>query len=690
MNSENLENETERSSYNNFQLSGLITDHSYFRPTPFHQTRNTQHMPVEMAVLALCGLSLNDLFKALELSQAQGVSLDEFALAEGYVAPEVFYNILARILRRPFVDHDVPLRQTRNPQGQSATGIAAIRDETGQIRYLLAPAAAHVRFLLQNKSPRRVDFAITTPRHLRRLILEQSSDFIRAEASFGLWHKNSNLSARDGMNTTQYIILCAILVTLSFLGVQNFKLTLSYAGLICNALTAAFIGHRLLATLASLSWKEQPELPLLPDFSLPRYTIIVALYHEADVVAKLLQALLALDYPRAKLEILFVLEQDDPDTYSALMQCGSANRFHIIIAPPGLPRTKPRALNCALPFVRGEFLCVYDAEDVPEPDQLRKVVAAFAADSGISNQGEAQKRPLGCVQARLAIENSRDSLLTRFFAIEYAGLFDVLNSGLSALGLGFPLGGTSNHFRTEILRQVGGWDAWNVTEDADLGIRLIRSGYRAKMINSTTWEEAPITLRAWMGQRRRWVKGWMQTLIVHTRQFKHLEAEVNRLSVFDILLNIAGALLTALTAPASILFVLYIVLMASDLRISHLLADPAMCFSMVVSGVGLVSIYWTGFLGVYRRRSMAGLMLVPLLPLYFVLVSVAAWWSIYDLMAKPFVWLKTTHGLAGKQIIRDGFDRHRIGVRLKFSQLFSERATRPEPLQSRPADYPNS
>lgn len=661
-----------------------------FSSGPAPAVRSVQHLPVEMAVLVRCGVSLDALFAAFEQAQAQGVSLDEFALAEGYVPADEFYKMVARTLRRPYIDYDVVLSQRRNVQGQIASGIAPIRAEAVQSRYILAPTAANLRFLLQNKSARRTDFAITTPKHLRQLVLEQASDFILEEASFGLWRKNASLSARDGMNTVQYLALCTVLTVFAFAGVQNFALTVGIAGLICNGLTAAFISHRLMATWASPAPQEQRNLALVPEFALPRYTVIVALYREADVVPGLLNALMALDYPRAKLDILFVLEQDDPETQAALLQYRPFARYQMIIAPSGLPRTKPRALNVALPFVRGEFLCVYDAEDVPDPDQLQKVVAAFAAATDSQTGQVSSSRPLACVQARLAVENSRDSLLTRFFAIEYAGLFDVLNAGLSDLGLGFPLGGTSNHFRTDILREVGGWDAWNVTEDADLGIRLIRFGYRSQMIDSTTWEEAPIGLVAWMGQRRRWVKGWMQTLIVHTREWRTLAGAANSLSVLDIILNVAGTLLTALTAPASTLFLLYMLCFNPDMRIVRVWDNPALSFSMLVSALGLVSIYWTGFMGVLRRGPLVGLFFVPLLPLYFFLVSVAAWWSIYDLIAQPFVWLKTMHGLTGKHKIRDGFSRHRTYAGARLSQLFAARAVRPGPLQSRSAGYPDS
>jgi glycosyltransferase XagB len=202
----------------------------------------------------------------------------------------------------------------------------------------------------------------------------------------------------------------------------------------------------------------------------------------------------------AKLDIKLVIEHDDRATCRAIQALKLPAIYETVVAPKGWPRTKPRALNIALPQLRGELAVVYDAEDIPAPSQLREAAERFLR----------APRKLACLQARLAIDNSEDSWLTRLFAIEYAMLFDVLNPGYAGLGLPVPLGGSSNHFRTEVLRDVCGWDAWNVTEDADLGLRLARFGYRVGILSSTTQEEAPARLDAWLKQRRRWSKGWMR------------------------------------------------------------------------------------------------------------------------------------------------------------------------------------
>jgi hypothetical protein len=243
----------------------------------------------------------------------------------------------------------------------------------------------------------------------------------------------------------------------------------------------------------------------LAEEELPVYSVLVPLYREAGMLPGLAQALQSLDYPRAKLEVLLVLEATDLDTQAALLRLGLPPCFRTVLVPDGPPHTKPKALNYALHLARGEYVVVYDAEDRPQPDQLRRALAAFAASPPDT----------GCVQARLNIYNPRDSWLTRQFTVEYSALFDAILPALSRLGLPVPLGGPSNHFRRETLAAVGGWDPFNVTEDADLGFRLARRGWRTTVVRSTTWEEAPAGFRSWFRQRTRWLKGWSHALPYH-------------------------------------------------------------------------------------------------------------------------------------------------------------------------------
>jgi len=179
----------------------------------------------------------------------------------------------------------------------------------------------------------------------------------------------------------------------------------------------------------------------------------------------------------------------------------------IIVVPDGQPRTKPKACNVGLRFAHGEFLVIYDAEDRPAPDQLRRAVAAFRA----------APPEMVCLQARLSYWNVDENALTRFFTLEYAHWFDLMLDGLAALRLPIPLGGTSNHFRVQPLRMVGAWDPHNVTEDADLGLRVAAQGMTVSTLASTTLEEACCRPWPWIKQRTRWIKGYMQTALVHTR-----------------------------------------------------------------------------------------------------------------------------------------------------------------------------
>ncbi len=295
---------------------------------------------------------------------------------------------------------------------------------------------------------------------------------------------------------------------------------------------AAAIVVRLFAAAASCDATSAVSAPVLRDHELPVVTVIVALYREAQVAPALAASLQRLDYPVSKLDIIMVVEADDHETRRALEALGLPAYFRIVIAPEGQPRTKPRALNIGLALARGSLTCVFDAEDIPEPRQLREAAARFAV----------LPSAIACLQGRLAIDNFGDGWLARCFALEYAALFDVVNPSLASLGAPIPLGGTSNHFRTDILRKVGGWDAWNVTEDLDLGLRLARFGYSAGVLEASTFEEAPVSLRGWMNQRRRWFKGWFQTLFVHAREPRAFIAGMGWSRALVTVLHVGGAL----------------------------------------------------------------------------------------------------------------------------------------------------
>ncbi|QAY95340.1 hypothetical protein CWB41_05985 [Methylovirgula ligni] len=239
--------------------------------------------------------------------------------------------------------------------------------------------------------------------------------------------------------------------------------------------------------------------------------------------------------------------------------------------------------------------------------------------------------------------------LAQLFAIEYAGLFDVLNVGLSALRLPLPLGGTSNHFRSEALRRIGGWDAWNVTEDADIGLRLARFGYDIETLDSTTCEEAPFTLAAFFNQRRRWCKGWYQTLIVLLRNPRRLLRELGPVRHAAIALTLGANILGSLAAPlCGLCLALDVALGAAALPANGWQDGLAgVCTMVIVAGVP--ALLWPTLLGMQRRRLLRLWPVLALLPFYWLLICAAAWAAVFDLVRRPFHWHKTEHGLAHRR-----------------------------------------
>jgi cellulose synthase/poly-beta-1,6-N-acetylglucosamine synthase-like glycosyltransferase len=382
-----------------------------------------------------------------------------------------------------------------------------------------------------------------------------------------------------------------------------------------------------------------PEFPAVEGDDVPVYTILVPLYREAVVIPGLLTAIDELDYPHDKLEVIFLLEEDDEETLRACSTKTLPPCVRLLIVPQGYPKTKPRACNEGLAAATGEFLVIFDAEDRPEPSQLRKALAAFAASPA----------PVVCQQAKLAYYNQRQNILTRMFTIDYANWFEGILPGLTWLEAPIPLGGTSNHFRTETLRTLGGWDPYNVAEDADLGIRLARHGYRTAMFESVTWEEANSKLRSWVKQRSRWTKGYMQTFLVHTRHPVQLWRELGAMNMWRFIILVAGTWFAGLLNPLFwLLGILYYVTRST--AIEALFWTPIYYLGLFCLVIGnFVFIYMNVYTAV--KWGYDGLAKWALLtPIYWVLHSIAAYMALYELLVRPHHWQKTTHGLAAQAV----------------------------------------
>jgi cellulose synthase/poly-beta-1,6-N-acetylglucosamine synthase-like glycosyltransferase len=368
----------------------------------------------------------------------------------------------------------------------------------------------------------------------------------------------------------------------------------------------------------------------------PTFTILVPLYREAEVLPHLVDAIAALDYPSTKLDVKLLLEADDDETLAAARALRLRPPFRLVVVPDSEPRTKPKACNYGLMLARGDIAVIYDAEDRPEPDQLKKAAIAF--------------RYVGpevvCIQARLNYWNRNQNLLTAFFTAEYSHHFDMILPGLHATGAPIPLGGTSNHFRIGVLRELGAWDPFNVAEDADLGIRLARAGLQTAMMESTTYEEANSRVHNWIRQRSRWVKGYIQTWLVHMRHPVRLWRELGPRNWLSFQLIVGGTPLTLLLSPLYwILTVLWILTEASVIR---------KIFPGFVYFVGSFNLIVGNFVFVYLnvagvvRRGYDNLVKIAFLsPFYWLLMSIAAWKGLVDLVRRPSHWEKTEHGLAG-------------------------------------------
>jgi cellulose synthase/poly-beta-1,6-N-acetylglucosamine synthase-like glycosyltransferase len=374
--------------------------------------------------------------------------------------------------------------------------------------------------------------------------------------------------------------------------------------------------------------KPAPMVRRPPDEELPDYSVLIPLHNEATMVPQLYAVMAALDYPAERLDIKFVVEARSVDTVAAVRAGLADPRFSLVTVPDALPRTKPKALDFALPLCRGEHVVVFDAEDVPDPDQLWKAALRFRDDDD-----------LVCLQASLVIDNGRGNPLAALFAGEYAGLFRVLLPALARWRLPMPLGGTSNHFRLRALRELGGWDAYNVTEDADLGLRLARRKLRVDVLASATREAAPTQLWPWIGQRTRWMKGWMQTFIVHNRDPGRLMAEMG-LPAF---LVVEALLLGMILAPM-LHCGFALVLLVRGLAGMGLMEDGIWTvFYIAVLALGYGSALAMTGLGLLRLGKASLLPAQIWLPLYWLLMGFATLRAAQELLARPFYWFKSPH-----------------------------------------------
>ncbi|MFV2092548.1 MAG: glycosyltransferase family 2 protein, partial [Hyphomicrobiales bacterium] len=576
------------------------------------------------------------------LAAQQGVCIIEVLLAADAGLTGAVYRALAAFSELAFLDPGIDWFHadiaTDEVEICLAQGWVRLLGTDGRHYYAAAPRRPDARLLRHlgaagDRASSAIDF-VATPATIRHWIEAAHTPTLTDMATNTLRRALPGASAHIRLVRWQIIALIAAVFTTATTAIFALPWLIATMVVLLSAVFLVLTLLRVMCLFIGLGGCGRHPRRQIADRDLPVYTLLVPLFEEATVVGQLTKALMALDYPASKLDIKLILESHDHVTRAAVTALNLPGCFDIIVVPDSQPRTKPKALNYGFRYARGAFVAVYDAEDIPEPVQLRKSLAAFAA--GPDN--------LGCVQARLGFYNSRRNWLTRQFAIEYAALFDALLPALAKLDMPLMLGGTSNHFRAQALRRAGGWDPYNVTEDADLGIRFARMGYRCAWLDSITLEEAPAGLAAWLQQRVRWMRGWLQTYFVHMRAPRQVFHEMGFWKFVGFQTLVGGLVISALAHP---IFLMYLItlLVFSDGFIGS--GNWPQNLLLLVSGINLLIGYGVamgmGILGLARCSPYRLMIQVPLMPFYWLLISVATYWSVWRFVVAPFAWEKTRH-----------------------------------------------
>ncbi|MEM9795316.1 MAG: glycosyltransferase family 2 protein [Pseudomonadota bacterium] len=609
-------------------------------PAPAPPSEPTERAKLGEILREMGAISRFDLARALKLHRQLDIVLGEVLLRHEFVSADVLAQALARQHSLGFAGpapHDCPVTDAmaRRLDWEVALDLRALpwRRVGGMV--LVATARPDRLEELRAALPPEFGlclFAVTT----------------EAEIDARLAQIHGPLMARQAECRPPEIVSCRKLVTppgtallalaiLAMLGAALVWPATAVRVFTALGLTVMLANLSLkIAALLSLRKAEQDAAPPAPTpESLPRISVLVPLHREPDIAPSLKRRLSALHYPRALLDICLVVEADDHATLDALRVADLPPWMRVIAVPDGHPKTKPRAMNYALSFARGDIVGIYDAEDAPAPDQLMRIAARFAATP----------RKVACLQGLLDFYNPTRNWMARCFTIEYANWFRLLLPGIARMGLVIPLGGTTVFFRRDVLEEVGGWDAHNVTEDADLGVRLARAGYVTEVIDTTTLEEANASPLAWVKQRSRWMKGYILTWLVHARDPRALWRDLGPKRTLGFHLLFVGAVLNAVLMPFMwstivVLFGIWHPLMA------WLPGEGPAALGALMLGATLVhlSLMAMGCATQHHRKLR---LWIPTLELYFPLATLAVWKAIAEIVLNPFHWDKTVHGTFG-------------------------------------------
>jgi glycosyltransferase XagB len=595
-------------------------------------------------LLATGALSRRDLSAALDEQKRSGGRLGEILAASGTVPVATVTQALARQLRMDTLRRDdkpVPLLDAEDARAWRAVALSGWRRDSRAVAVALADPNPDLLARLEETLGRPVEPRLCDEATLDELLRCVYAHADAAAATRVLREEAPELSAYRTRLSRPQMLLAAILAFVAATGIlANLKLTAIVFVALSTAVFVLCTGFRLYA-----AWKGfgpgatinpgDEDLAAIDQRSLPVYTILLPLYKEKpSTIRALFEALSAIDYPKHKLDGLLLIEDDDAQTRAAIEAVGRPAWIRPLPLPPGVPRTKPRAMCIGLRYAKGTLVTVYDAEDRPDPAQLKKAVWGFERVDG----------SVACMQAKLGYYNPRQNLLTRWFTLEYDAWFNIFLPGLHRAGAPIPLGGTSNHFSRPALDVCLGWDPYNVTEDADLGLRFARLGLKTAMLESTTDEEANSRVPNWLRQRSRWSKGYMQTMLVHTRRPRTLVRELGTKATAASLLTVGGGVVSALLAPIFWLLLALWIYSQPD-WIAMLFPGPIFyvaSLSLVAGNFLLVLLSLGAAVGRGHDDLSPHALLIPC---YWVLMSVATYVALVELLLRPSHWHKTEHGL---------------------------------------------
>ncbi len=584
----------------------------------------------------------SELEDALSVQQQWGSKLGEVLIAQGRLNYLQFYQSLAAQYGVDFADllHepcDELLLEASEREFYLKHQVIPWKREGKTIVLATSHITPDIEKWAQEKFS-SYDYAITTPFDILSMVQQHFAEEDDEEARELLWQHDPKKSAKSMLMLKRHsgFVLISLLMIITAMVFMHGLMQAVFIAI--NAFytftlfsKAIFFGSGIYSVRTPKASKAQEELMIPPDHALPVYTLLVPLFKEKQATIELLtSAIRALDYPKSKLDVKLIIEQDDVATLQHIKALRCERFFEIISVPYSLPRTKPKACNYALRFARGEYVTIYDAEDKPDPMQLKKVLHVFG------QSGE----EVACVQARLNYYNREENVLTRMFSLEYGSWFNFMLPGLQRLRIPIPLGGTSNHFRTAILRKFLAWDPYNVTEDADLGIRLAQYGHSTRIVDSTTMEESPITLRAWMKQRSRWIKGYIQTLIVHLRQPRDLMGSYGLHGLMGFLFFVGAPALVFLTIP-------FVIILSALAAFGGFGLPEWFVYLAALNFAFGFLLHWLIALTVmYSLRWPKMLAYSLIFPFYWVLHSIASFKAVWQLFTRPHYWEKTEHGVS--------------------------------------------